>query len=193
MTTDDVFRALRQIVTHLRAAGGEFALVGGIAVSVRGEVRFTRDVDVALAVEDDHAAARLVRFLSSVGYVPLATVEQDAVGRLSTVRLRSSSGVTVDLLFASCGIEQEVVARATGVELPDVGLVPVAEPEELLAMKILSMTDRRLQDRIDADRLISRNPNLDLIRVRANLSLIESRGFHREQDLQSKLDQVLAK
>lgn len=78
-------------------------------------------------------------------------------------------------------------------ELPDVGLVLVAEPEELLAMKILSMTDRRLQDRIDADRLISRNPNLDLIRVRANLSLIESRGFHREQDLQGKLDQVLAK
>ncbi len=55
-------------------------------------------------------------------------------------------------------------------------------------MKVLSMTNCRLQDRIDAQRLLTRNPHLDLKRVQANLGLIEARGFHREQDLLGKLN-----
>jgi hypothetical protein len=31
-------------------------LVGGLAVSVRTEPRFTRDVDLVVAISDDHAA-----------------------------------------------------------------------------------------------------------------------------------------
>jgi predicted nucleotidyltransferase len=192
MTSDALFSALRRVLKDLSAQQRAFAVVGGVAVSVRAEVRFTRDVDLAVSVASDADAESLVSAMRGYGYVPLATVEQDAVGRLSTVRLASPGGVKVDLLFASSGIEAEAVARATRVELPDVGDVPVAEAEELLAMKVLSMTARRLQDRIDAQRLLTRNPNLDLERVRANLRLIEARGFHREQDLVGKLDSVIA-
>ena len=58
-------------------------------------------------------------------------------------------------------------------------------------MKVLSMTDRRLQDRIDAERLVQCNPAMDLSRVRDNLRLISERGFDRGQDLQEKLASVL--
>ena len=51
--------ALRLIVTELRANGVGFALVGGLAVSVRTEPRFTRDVDVAVAVGSDSEAESL--------------------------------------------------------------------------------------------------------------------------------------
>ncbi len=48
------------------------------------------------------------------GYQPVEILEQDYVERLSGVRLeRGGSDVIVDLLFASSGIENEVVASAT--------------------------------------------------------------------------------
>jgi hypothetical protein len=62
----------------------------------------------------------------------------------------------------------------------------------LLAMKILSMTDIRLQDRLDAQRLLQLVPNLDLDVVRDHLARITQRGFHRDQDLVAKLESVLA-
>lgn len=192
MTSEAIFAALRRVLKDLAAEQRRFAVVGGIAVSVRAEVRFTRDVELAVTVRSDADAEGLVAAMRGHGYVAVATVEQEAVGRLSTVRLVSPGGVKVDLLFASSGIEPEAVARATDVDIPNVGYVPIAESEELLVMKILSMTDRRLQDRIDAQRLLTRNPNLDLERVRANLRLIEDRGFHREQDLSGKLNSVIA-
>lgn len=145
-----VEEALAAIVRDLTRVGKRHALVGGLAVSVRAEVRFTRDVDIAVAVADDSDAEALILLLRDGGYKAIASIEHDAVGRLSTVRLLSPHGVKVALLFASSGIEHEIVARATDVELGSVGTVPVACAEELLAMKVLSMTDLRLQDRIDA-------------------------------------------
>ena len=48
------------------------------------------------------------------GYQPREILEQDYVERLSGVRLeRGGSDVIVDLLFASSGIENEVVASVT--------------------------------------------------------------------------------
>jgi hypothetical protein len=53
------------------------------------------------------------------------------------------------------------------------------------------MTERRLQDRLDARHLLGYNPTLDLAATRANLALIQQRGFERGQDLQQKLDLLL--
>lgn len=184
--------ALRGTVEELRARGRRFALVGGLAVSVRAEVRFTRDVDLAVVVLDDADTEALVFELRGKGYRPLASVEHETQGRLATVRLLAPQGVKVDLLTASSGIEHEVVEGATPVTLEGVGALPVASAEDLLSLKVLSMTDRRLQDRIDADRLVAVNPNLDLGRVRHNLELITARGFHRDQDLLAKLEALIA-
>lgn len=41
--------ALLDVCRYLQEQGERFAVVGGIAASARGEVRFTRDVDIALA------------------------------------------------------------------------------------------------------------------------------------------------
>lgn len=183
---------LGDIASHLRRLGKPFALVGGMAVSLRGEVRFTRDVDLAIAAPDDTDMERVIYSLRDAGYVPIAVVEHKERKRLSTVRLGSPSGIVVDLLAASSGIEAEVVARATAISFGDIGAIPVARAEELLAMKVLSMTEQRLQDRIDAINLILLNEGLDIAAVKANLALITERGFHRDQDLFTKLDAVLA-
>jgi len=192
MNEGSVERALAHVAGELRRLGHPFALIGGLGVSIRGEVRFTRDVDLAVHVGSDAAVEELVRDLAGAGYSPLALVEQDDKGRLATVRLRSPSGVVVDLLTASSGIEEEVAERATEVVIEGVGSVPVARAEELLALKVLSMTEKRPQDRLDAEALVAMNPGLDVGAVRALLAQIVARGFHRGQDLGAKLDALLA-
>jgi hypothetical protein len=97
--------ALVQIAAALEEAGTGWALVGGLAVSVRTEPRFTRDVDIAVAVQDDSEAESLIRTMRDRGYVAHTLVEQEATGRLATARLlppgETAAGVVVDLRFAS--------------------------------------------------------------------------------------------
>jgi len=183
--------ALAAICSELVRLGRRFALVGGLAVSVRAEARFTRAVDIVVLVADDSEAESLTYELRLAGYTAVASVEHETQHRLSTVRLMSPSGVKVDLLFASSGIEAEIVDRATPIDFGDAGSVPVANAEELLAMKILSMTNTRLQDRIDAQRLLQFTPEIDIARVREQLARITDRGYAREQDLEAKLALVL--
>ena len=185
-------RALAEAASELVRRNQRFALVGGLAVSIRGEVRFTRDVDLAIAVSGDAQVEALVRSLGESGYRVVALVEHEARKRLATVRLRAPSGIVVDLLAASSGIEAEVVERAEPVAIEGVGSIPVARAEELLALKTLSMTDLRPQDRMDALALLAVNPGLDVEVVRELLRWITERGFDRGQDLLAKLGSVLA-
>ena len=111
-------RVLRRIDADLTRARVPFALIGGLAVSARTEPRFTRDADLAVAVADDAQAEALVRRLRTLDYRIESVVEQNAVGQLATVRLiRSPSprAPVVDLLFASSGIETELVTEADDV------------------------------------------------------------------------------
>lgn len=192
MTTDALAAALTEIAGHLDRLGRGFALVGGLAVSLRSEVRFTRDVDLAVAVSSDRDTEQLIRELGMVGYQIAALVEQEATARIGTVRLRSPSGVVVDLLLATTGIEADIVSRASVLAFTGSGRLPTAAAEDLVAMKLLSMDDRRLQDRMDALALVEMNPQLDLDRVRQSLADIEAAGCARDQDLNAKLDDLLA-
>jgi hypothetical protein len=72
--------ALRRISAGLQRASVSFALVGDLAVSVRVEPRFTRDIDLAVAVASDVEAEALVRALANEGWRVSAVVEQEAVG-----------------------------------------------------------------------------------------------------------------
>lgn len=184
--------ALTHVADELRRRGRSFALVGGLGVSIRGEVRFTRDVDLAIATSTDAETEALVQDLGGAGYAVIALVEHDERKRLATVRLRSPSGIVVDLLAASSGIEREVVERAEPVAIEGAGTIPVARAEELLALKVLSATDARPQDRMDAVNLILINTGLDIRAVRELLARVVERGFHRGQDLDAKLDALLA-
>ncbi|MGH3930337.1 MAG: nucleotidyl transferase AbiEii/AbiGii toxin family protein, partial [Pseudonocardiaceae bacterium] len=60
--------ALLKTVAELTRLGMHCALIGGLAVSVRTEPRFTRDIDLAVAVRDDADAERLVNSLANAGF-----------------------------------------------------------------------------------------------------------------------------
>jgi hypothetical protein len=184
--------ALRQIHTDLSEARVAFALVGGLAVSARTEPRFTRDADLAVAVTSDAEAEAVIHNLQTRDYGIEAIVEQDAVGRLATVRLtrsRTQMAPVVDLLFASSGIEPEVVAEAEPIELLPKLTIGVARTGDLIALKVRSRDDvTRPQDLMDLRALLRVASSDELSRARRSLALITARGYHRGRDLMSEVD-----
>lgn len=176
---------LRGIVAELGQLSRSFAIVGGLAVSARAEPRLTRDIDLAVAVDNDADAETLCGRLISGGYDVIALVEQESTNRLATARLsRQNTDVVVDLLFASSGIEAEIVANAEPIAIINELTLPVASVGHLIAMKLLARDDRHRP--ADADDLraladISDPNDWDIARTAAEL--IETRGYARDRNL----------
>lgn len=190
--------ALGLAAAALRESGTRFALVGGLAVSARTEPRFTRDVDLAAFAPDDSAAERIVFDLQRSGFQPAVVIEHTTLGRLATVRLTppTSAGTAaiVDILFASSGIEPEVVGAATAIRLAPKMTVPVARVGHLIAMKLLSCdADTRPQDLVDLVALAGVATEEEVSRARDGVRLIVERGFSRGRDLPADLDRLLAR
>lgn len=187
-----LLESLRRASDDLRAVGARSALVGGLAVSVRTEPRTTRDADFAVAVADDRQAEAIVGALVRSGYRVAAGVEQVEAGRLATMRLwppgASDAVAIVDLLFASSGIEPEIVDAAEPLPIIE-GLVErVATVGHLIALKILARDDRRRpQDRVDIAALLRVADHDELDRAGLALDLIRARGFARGRDLRRAL------
>jgi hypothetical protein len=181
--------ALRAAVADLNATGVSWALVGGLAVSARAIPRFTKDLDFAIAVANDAEAEDVVHRLRARDYHPVEVLEQDYVKRLSGVRLaRGGSDVVVDLLFASSGIENEVVASADPLEVLPSLTIPVATTADLIALKVLA---GRSQDLTDLGYLIPMATPADLDHARKAVKLIHARGFNRDQDIAADLEQLI--
>jgi len=128
----------------------------------------------------------------------IATVEQDAVGRLATARLippgEDAAGIVVDLLFASTGIEAETVAGAEPMEIFEGLTVRVARTPHLIAMKVLASDPvRRPQDMQDLGALIRAALPVDLESASKLLRRIGERGFARGKDLVADLAALLGR
>lgn len=188
---------LRRLSADLDAAGIEWALLGGLAVSARAAPRFTRDVDVAVAVDTDEAAEQLVFVLQGRGYRVVATVEQERTGRLATARFvppgEDEQGVVADILIASSGVEAEVVRAAESLEVLPGTSFRVATAADLLALEVLSRDDRnRPQDIADIRALAPAMSDADVERARELLALVEHRQFHRGKELAAELARALS-
>lgn len=187
---------LLRTLAVLDELGVEGALLGGLAVSVWSEPRFTRDVDLAVAVRSDAEAETLIQRLQHNGFSLVAVVEQKAAARLATARLippgEDEQGIIVDLLFASSGIEPEIVADAPVVEIGAGTPVKVVRPGHLVVLKLLAHDAiTRPQDGMDLAALRSVLDDAESARAREACDLVHSRGFHRGRDLRALLEAFL--
>ncbi|MBX3210185.1 MAG: nucleotidyl transferase AbiEii/AbiGii toxin family protein [Labilithrix sp.] len=185
-TPNPVTEAAARVASDLGDLRARFALVGGLAVSAWGEPRYTRDVDLAVGVDGDEEAERVIRELSARGYEILTIIEQTKTKRLATARLRrrEERSVLIDLLFASSGIEPELAVAAVRIDG-----VPVGTVGHLIALKVLSESEKRLQDRIDIQELAKVATSEDWRTAEAMVRLIKERGFHRGRALVTRLRQ----
>ncbi len=186
--------ALLKLQVDLEHLGLRWALIGGLAVSLRGEPRTTKDLDVAIAVTGNREAESIVGNFTSRGYRLDAVREHLELKRLVSVGLVASvpgtRGIVVDLMFASSGIEEEVVAASDLLEVVPGVALPVAATAHLLALKTLA---GRAKDIADFATLTQYATERDLLEAREALELISQRGFGRGKDLQSEFAQLLAR
>jgi hypothetical protein len=176
-----------------RRIGARWAVIGGLAVAFRAEPRFTKDVDMAVAVADDREAEDIVNRLQVRGYALASLVEQDYVNRLATARLvrpkAGTSSAFIDLLFANAGIEEEIVRAAERLEVLPGIFLPVASTGHLIALKALA---GRHQDMTDLGYLIAAATDDDLDQARTSAALIQERGFSRGQNLPEDLAAIIS-
>jgi predicted nucleotidyltransferase len=180
------------VAKRLEKSNARWAVIGGIAVSSRSEPRFTRDIDIAISVKNDDEAEKIVLNFRQAGMTILAMLEQEAVGRLATVRLNvdPNSEIITDLMFSSSGIEPEIVEAAKVMRVLTTTNAPVAQTGHLIALKVLARSESRLQDSIDLQKLLSVADEGERNRAREAVKLITERGYNRGKDLESDLEHL---
>jgi hypothetical protein len=192
----DLAGVIERIIGDLAASNVASALVGGIAISVRTEPRFTRDVDLAVDVASDTDAELLIANLAARGWAVQAVLEQAATERLAAARLQAPGedelGRVVDLLFASSGIEPELVAAADELEILPGLRVRVARIGHLIVLKALAESESRPQDRSDIAALVTRADPEDIRLAHVAARLVEQRGYARGRALAERVERLLA-
>ena len=104
---------LADAVSLLAARGLRSALIGGLAVSLRGQPRMTVDVDLVVVATVDETL-RLVADLATTPFDPLFPGVEEVVAKAFILPLRHRQTlIRVDLAIGLTGFEQEAVARAT--------------------------------------------------------------------------------
>ncbi len=192
---NELVRTLQRLKRDFDSLHVRWALVGGLAVSARAVSRYTGDVDVAVAVSQDDAAERLAFEMQGKGYVVLAQIENELVGRLGTIRLAVPESVKtdliVDLLFATAGIEPEAVEDSSQIAvMPNLSL-PVASVASLIVFKLVSESISRPQDASDLLALVRASSPAEIESARFLIGLCTQRNFHRQKDLHGTLDRYI--
>lgn len=165
---------LRALIEWLESENLSGLIIGGVAASLLGRPRFTRDVDVLILLEE-HLWERFLKAGERFGFV--ARINNPAAfARRSRVFLihHKPSGVDVDIALAGLPFEEESIEQARWHNIGKVSL-PLPTPENLIIMKAIA---HRPQDMADIKGLIDANPKLDLRRVRRRV-----REFSRALDM----------
>ncbi len=138
----------RDLLRNLNEAGVQYLVVGGYAVMVHTEPRYTKDLDLWIKPELKNAQA-LLAALSDFG-APIADVKPEDFTEPEIFFQIGVDPVRVDILTSVLGLEFDAAwARKIVVEFGEVQ-APVLCREDILAAKIAS---GRAQDRRDAHQL----------------------------------------
>ena len=145
-------------------------LFGAQAALLYGAARLTADVDVTVDL-GPRAASALVAALTAAGFELRMRDDLDAfIARTRVVPLvHLPSGLPLDIVLAGPGPEEMFLRRARRHEVEGVP-VPVASPEDVVAMKILAGRPKDLEDALA---ILVANRGLDTVLPRDTLRLLE--------------------
>ncbi len=138
-------QTLFDAVNFLDAERVPYALIGGLAVSLRGQPRMTADVDLVIQADVPRSLA-LARGLEGTNFRPLFDDVAEVVQKAFILPLRHRvTNVKVDLALGLSGFERQTMARAERLQLAGAEIA-VATAEDLLIMKVLAGRPQDDQD-----------------------------------------------
>lgn len=133
----EIIAALRAVVAWLEENAAPYVVVGGVAASVLGEPRQTRDVDLIAAISPANVEAAL----NQARAFGLSPAHPDAVAlaqKFRMLRLKlDSNRVYVDIFLAATPLEQDIIDSGRVFGGGDF-TYKLVSPEYLLVMKIIS-------------------------------------------------------
>ncbi len=149
-------KLLRELAGAFEGARIPYMVIGGQAVLVYGEFRFTKDIVITLGVDTDRLKD-VLEVVEDVGLTPLVEPEVFVVEHLVLPCREEESGIGVDLIFSFSGFEREAIRRAREIDIEGVS-VRFASPEDLIIHKIVA---GRPQDVSDVENILLKNPAVD--------------------------------
>ena len=141
----------------------KYAVIGGYAVAVWGEVRATRDIDLLCRAADlgllvEALAKTRMRFERRAGDL------DDPVSEVVKIDMTSQEGAyVIDVLAGIRGAPGGIVERARQVALEGL-VVPVASPEDTVLLKLLAGSRRDVDDAVGIIRMQAGRLDLPLLR-----------------------------
>ena len=154
--------ALRNLSTWFEATHVPGAVIGGVAASLFGRPRVTRDIDAMVMLDEGEWAAFLAKG-AEFGFAPrlsdaLAFAHQ---ARVLLVR-HEASGIDIDIAFGALPFEEEAIERTVWREMSGIR-VPLPTPEDLIIMKAVA---HRPRDMADIEAILDAQPKLNVRRIR---------------------------
>ena len=172
---------LAKISKALEQEGVPYMVIGGQAVLIYGEPRFTRDIDITLGVDTDQAA-RIFKIARELSLEPRENATEEFVKRnaLLTVEDRETK-IVVDFIFSFLPYERQAIQRA---KLVHIGAASVrfATAEDTIIHKLFA---GRPLDIEDAKSIVNNTRDLDksyLKRWLKDFSGVAGRDLVREYD-----------
>jgi predicted nucleotidyltransferase len=170
----------------MRERGARWYVYGGQAVLVYGRPRMTVDVDITVDPAGA-SAAEVLATLARHGFEPLFPGSGELLATLRLLRLvHVATEIPIDVVLAGEGIEQEMLARASTIDLDGVQ-VPVISVEDLVALKLLAGRRKDLEDVRSV--LVAQAGRIDLDRIHAVLATFQQGG--ERGDLAARLGRLL--
>lgn len=153
---------ISRIASALKIRHIPYMIIGGQAVLLYGEPRFTRDVDITLGI----GVNSLEEILSVSNELSLKPLPQDIRSFVSQTMvlpvLDETSGIRIDFIFSFTPYEAEAIKRARKVLLMG-SEVSFASPEDVIIHKIFAGRPRDLED---ARTIILKNQEIDIQYIR---------------------------
>lgn len=154
--------ALHDLVTWWKTERIQGVVIGGVAASIRGRPRATRDVD-AIVLIDRRAWGEFLATGKRFGFVPRRSDALDFAEETKVLLIHHKpSGIDVDISFGVLPFEEEVVSRAVWIDVGGVRL-PLPTPEDLIILKAIA---HRPRDLADIESVLDAHPKLNLRRIR---------------------------
>lgn len=142
----------------LKTAGIPYIVVGGQAVLLYGEPRFTRDIDITLGLDTDQRFRVMEAFKMS-GFTPRPKDVDKFILETSVLPMEHlESGIRLDLIFSFSPFERTAIDRAHFIELDGVPIA-FASVEDLIILKIFAGRSRDMED---VKTIVIKNPALDV-------------------------------
>ncbi|MBI1732178.1 MAG: nucleotidyltransferase [Gammaproteobacteria bacterium] len=155
-------KVLADLTSWLESANAPAMVVGGIAASILGRPRATRDIDCLAFMPEERWSAFLAE-AQTHGIGPRIEQPLDFARRTRVLLLRhAGSGIDIDVILGRLPYEEEAISRGEFHDLAGVR-VKLPQVEDLIIMKAIA---RRPQDLRDIEGLLDAHPEANINRVR---------------------------